>query len=569
MNYSKMLKNKITISEADIRYSNWIATLIDLLKPTNLYLYGGRGTSKSTDILAKRTIDIVYDMPRASFAFVSDTYVNLMTNIIPAIIMGWEGRMGFIENYHFVVDKEPPAHWDKPYIKTFTYNHTISTFNGCKFFLTSLDRPSANAGISVVHHFGDESKYLQEEKLNKLFPTLRGDSNMYGHSHYFMGQTFCSDMPDPSVGESDWMLRMEKKMDKEQIMRMLQAAIIMNEINLELYFAEKNGDDFKKVESLKKTKARWMVRLSRIRQDSTFFYIVSSFANADILTLKYFQNLLATLDFEEFKSAVLSIRKTLEKGARFYGALTEKHFYRDGYNYDYYDNFGIRSNMVQTSLGLRHINHDQMLEAGFDAGNMMSLVIGQEQGNIYRVLKGIYTLTPEWLRELADKFSTFFEPHKKKILHLYHDRATNAYNKTGRDFATQLKHDIEFDKTGKRTGWLVQLMSQGQGNISHADEFNLMNVMMQAKEKRLPTLLIDMFECRELKNQLEITPVTKSLKNQIQKVKKGDKLAPSRLPLESTNFTDAFKYLMCRSKWLAIAKQKQALTFSSSFQVLT
>ena len=275
LNYSKMLKNKITISEADIRYSNWIATLIDLLKPTNLYLYGGRGTSKSTDILAKRTIDIVYDMPRASFAFVSDTYVNLMTNIIPAIIMGWEGRMGFIENYHFVVDKEPPAHWDKPYIKTFTYNHTISTFNGCKFFLTSLDRPSANAGISVVHHFGDESKYLQEEKLNKLFPTLRGDSNMYGHSHYFMGQTFCSDMPDPSVGESDWMLRMEKKMDKEQIMRMLQAAIIMNEINLELYFAEKNGDDFKKVESLKKTKARWMVRLSRIRQDSTFFYYAS------------------------------------------------------------------------------------------------------------------------------------------------------------------------------------------------------------------------------------------------------------------------------------------------------
>ena len=81
-----MQQNKITTQEADIRYSNWISTLIDLIKPSNLYLYGGRGTAKSTDILSKRTIDIIYDMPRASFAFVSDTYVNLMTNIILSTI---------------------------------------------------------------------------------------------------------------------------------------------------------------------------------------------------------------------------------------------------------------------------------------------------------------------------------------------------------------------------------------------------------------------------------------------------------------------------------------------------
>ncbi len=558
-----MSKNKITHEEADIRYSNWIATLIDLIKPTNLYLYGGRGTAKSTDILAKRSIDIIYDMPRASFAFVSDTYVNLMANIIPSIILGWETRQGFIENYHFVVDQEPPAHWPKPLIKTFSYKHTITTFNGCKFFLTSLDRPSANAGISVVHHFGDESKYLQEDKLNKLFPTLRGDYNLYGHSHYFMGQTFCSDMPDPAVGESDWMLRMEKNMDKAQITLIIQAAFVLNEINLKIYFSIRKGEDPKKIENLKKNRQRWIDRLSKIRHDSTFFYIVSSFANADILTLKYFKNLLDTLNFEEFKTAVLSMRKTLEVSSRFYGALSDKHFYRDGYNYDYYDQFSLKSNLVQTSAGLRHINHDQILEGGFDAGNMMSLVIGQEQGNTYRVLKGIYTLTPEWIRELADKFVAFFEPHKKKVIHLYHDRSANQYRKSGRDFATLLKHDIEFGKTGARTGWIVQLMNIGQGNIPHSDEFNLMNIMMGEKDKRLPKLLIDMFECRELKNQLEITPVTKSAKNEIQKVKKGDKLPSSRLAMESTNFTDAFKYLVCRPKWVAFAKQKKGLTFGS------
>ncbi|MFZ4523277.1 MAG: hypothetical protein ACOYNC_16330 [Bacteroidales bacterium] len=558
-----MPKNKITTQEADIRYSNWISTLIDLIKPANLYLYGGRGTAKSTDILAKRAIDVIYDMPRASFAFVSDTYVNLMTNIIPAILLGWEGRMKFLENYHFVVDAPPPENWKKPLVKTFSYKHSISTFNGCKFFLTSLDRPSANAGISVVHHFGDESKYLQWDKLNKLFPTLRGDYALYGHSHYFMGQTFCSDMADPTVGENDWMLRMEKNMDHRQITQIIQTAMIVNEINLELYYAQQKDDDPRRIDNIKKNQARWIERVRKIRQDSTFFYIVSSFANADILTLKYFENLLATLTFEEFKTSVLSIRKTLEEGSRFYGALSDKHFYSDGYNYDYYDKFGIRDNVSQTSAGLKYIQHDKILEGGFDAGNMMSLVIGQEQGNNYRLLKAMYTLTPDWIRELGDKFIQFFEPHKRKVLHLYHDRSTNQYRKAGRDFATQLKHDIEYNRHGARTGWIVQLMSIGQGNITHADEFNLMNIMMGEKDKRLPKLLIDKFECKELKSQLEITPVTKSGKGEIQKVKTGDKLSPSRLAMESTNLSDAFKYLLCRTKWLAIARQKRGLTFGS------
>ena len=557
------MKNKVTIQEADIRYSNWISTLVDLMKPANLYLFGGRGTAKSTEILAKRTIDVIYDMPRASFAFVSDTYVNLMTNIIPAILVGWEGRMNFKENYHFVVDVPPPDNWPKPIIKTFDFKHTISTFNGCKFFLTSLDRPSSNAGISVVHHFGDEAKYLQWDKLSKLFPTLRGDYALYGHSHYFMGQTFCSDMADPAIGESDWMLRMEKSMDKEQITRILQTAIVLNEINLELHFAQKNGEDPAKLENIRLKQARWIERIRKIRQDSTFFYIVSSFANADILTLKYFQNLLASLTFEEFKTAVMSIRKTLEKGARFYGALADKHFYADGYNYDYYDKFGIRDNVSQTSSGLKYIQSEKILEAGFDAGNMMSLVIGQENAGTYRILKGMYTLTPEWIRELGDKFIAFFEPHKRKVLHLYHDRSANQYRKTGRDFATQLKHDIEYNRAGQRTGWIVQLMNVGQGNISHSDEFNLMNIMMGEKDKRLPKLLIDKFECKELKSQMEITPMTKDAKGEIKKVKTGDKLSPSRLAMESTNFTDASKYLLCRPKWLAIAKQKRGLTFSS------
>lgn len=564
-----MPKIKITNEEAEIRYSNWISTLIDLIKPKNLYLFGGRGVAKSSDIIAKRAIDIIYSMPRGSFAFVADTYVHLLTNIIPAVMSGWENRQGFYEYDdfrkigHFIVDKEPPETWPKPYIKTFDFKHTISTFNGCKFFLTSLDRPSSNAGISVVHIFGDEAKYLKQEKLNKLFPALRGDYRLFGQSHYFMGQTFCSDMADPNNLEYDWMLQMEKNMDRQQILRILQASIVLNEISYELFLAERASGDQQKIDNILKNQAKWLDRIRKIRHNSTFFHIVSTLANIDILTFDYLVNNLQTLGWEEFKTVILSIKKTLESGSRFYGALSDSHFYDDGYNYDYYDQFSLKSNITQSSSGLRYIQHEKPLEAGLDVGNMMSLVFGQEQGNNYRIMKNIYVITPEWIRELADQFLAFFAPHRRKILHLYYDRAANQYRKSKRDFATLIKHDIEYDRKGRRTGWIVQLMSIGQGNILHSEEFNLMNVMMGEKDKRLPKLLIDKFECKELKSQLECTPVEKAKNGEIKKVKKGDKLPPARLPMESTNLTDAFKYLMCRPKYMAIAKQKRPLILGS------
>lgn len=564
-----MPKIKITNEEAEIRYSNWISTLIDLIKPKNLYLFGGRGVAKSSDIIAKRAIDIIYSMPRGSFAFVADTYVHLLTNIIPAVMSGWENRQGFYEYDdfrkigHFIVDKEPPETWPKPYIKTFDFKHTISTFNGCKFFLTSLDRPSSNAGISVVHIFGDEAKYLKQEKLNKLFPALRGDYRLFGQSHYFMGQTFCSDMADPNNLEYDWMLQMEKNMDRQQILRILQASIVLNEISYELFLAERASGDQQKIDNILKNQAKWLDRIRKIRHNSTFFHIVSTLANIDILTFDYLVNNLQTLGWEEFKTVILSIKKTLESGSRFYGALSDSHFYDDGYNYDYYDQFSLKSNITQSSSGLRYIQHEKPLEAGLDVGNMMSLVFGQEQGNNYRIMKNIYVITPEWIRELADQFLAFFAPHRRKILHLYYDRAANQYRKSKRDFATLIKHDIEYDRKGRRTGWIVQLMSIGQGNILHSEEFNLMNVMMGEKDKRLPKLLIDKFECKELKSQLECTPVEKARNGEIKKVKKGDKLPPARLPMESTNLTDAFKYLMCRPKYMAIAKQKRPLILGS------
>ena len=524
-----------------------------MAKPQNLFLFGGRGVAKTSEILADRTIAVAQDMPRAPFAFVADTYVNLLTNTIPALTTGWE-RKQFYEGYHYIMRKQPPSFWPRSVLIPKTWEYSIATSNGAVFFMKSLDRLSTNAGISVVHVFGDEAKYQKKEALDKLFPAIRGDRILFGNSPFFMGKTFCSDLPDPAVGEFDWMFDMEKLMDKDQIIKILQVAFIINDILIELLDKYPGEKEFKEAIAKSAILQKWMDRWRKIRFKSTLFYNVSSFANADILTIDYFINSLDSLGIEGFKTHILGIRKTLSKEERFYNRWNkEVHTYSDGYNYEYYDKFGFRDNIQQTSAGLKYIRSNQLLEAGFDCGNMTGLAIGQEQGPKYRILKFLYTIPPDFIPELAKKFVDFFNPHEYKFLQLYADRATNAYSKVNYDTASKLKECIE-KQDGKATGWVVSIMTKGQRNIGHLEEFNLMSELMGRKNKALPILLIDRFECKELISSIELAPMGTDSKGAIKKVKTSERLPVHKLAMQSTNPSDAFKYLMCRKRFLNAVK---------------
>ena len=72
---------------------------------------------------------------------------------------------------------------------------------------------------------------------------------------------------------------------------------------------------------------------------------------------------------------------------------------------------------------------------------------------------------------------------------LYYDRAGNNYRKMGADTASQLKHAIEFDSNEHPTGWSVQLMSIGQGNIGQGDEYIFMQELLAGHNKYLPRCL--------------------------------------------------------------------------------
>lgn len=540
------------------RFGSWVKMSIDLIAPKNLYLVAGRATAKTSDIIAERSMDIIFDMPGSYQVFVSDTYVNALKNVVPTLLEGWE-RKGWRRGTHYVTDERPPAHFKLPYKPVQQYKHTISVFNGCFYNLVSLDQPSGGAGNSYQHIYGDEVKYDNPDKLKKLTPALRGEYVRYGHSVYYRGRTFTTDMPNVADGDYDWILDQEKNMDVEQIKLALQVAFVLNEIKKELYNAIRDNDK-SKTSALHKNLERWTARWIRARKDSTFFYVVSSYVNVDVLTSGYFTDSLKALGIEEFKASILSLKAELKKGERFYINLGKHHFYDDGVFSDFYNDYAIGEEIEETSLALKYINLDKELDAGVDFGNMCSMVLGQELGRYYYCLKNLYTLAPDNLKELAKQFIDFNKHHKNKVLNLYYDRSGNQYAQMKKDWATELQNHIEkYD--GVATGWKVVLKSKNQRTIYHDEEFNYAKKLMGEYYDGIPKLKIDRYQCRELKSSLELSK-TKMKKNtrtgsiEVLKDKSSEKLELKKLPMQSTNFSDAFKYLMWRPEWVKVASNK-------------
>ena len=531
--------------DAEVKFGSEALVLCDWIDTTNLVFIGGRGVAKSTVILARRSERCVRLMPGAPVAIVANTYSNLIDNIMPAVQNGWKIN-GLIEGVHYIKGKRPPEEWRKRCsVIVDDYRHVYSFWNGTVIFLGSLDNPSLLAGKSVAHLLFDEAKYASDSRAARVMPILRGDAITYGRCHLYGGVTITTDMPDVTEGEFDWFFRYASEMNPERIIKIIQAADALNKYRIKLTRENRAvTPDVRKIARLEKKIDYYADGLLKLRKGQTFFMNISSFVNIDILTLDYAKRLYnAALEHHEFLKSVLGMRPGVRQDARFYVLFGEKHKYTDG---------TISGEAAFKSSQLRFLDPTRPLEGGMDFGNMLSFIIAQPDGQYYRIHKNFYELPPNSMRELADQFLAFFEDHQEKVLYLYYDRAGNNYQKQNEDQAGKIKAAIEKDGNGKRTGWTVVLMSRKQGTIRQEAEYYFMHELMGGKNKLLPLLLVDALNCTELISSIELAKAEVKYRGDVKtvtKVKKSEKLEAKKLPRLSTNFSDAFKYLMMRREW--------------------
>ena len=339
-------------------------------------------------------------------------------------------------------------------------------------------------------------------------------------------------------------------MDPDRIILIVQAAFERNGLLLKQLREQKKDNPSHSVLARLERKIDYYDRaLRKLRRGQTFFLNASSLVNVDILTPEYIRNLYqGTLELHEFCKSVLGMRPGLRRDVRFYVLFGQRHKYYDG---------SPGGEPAENSRELRYLRHDEPLDGGMDFGNMLSFVIGQEDGAYYRCHKNFFEIPPGWFRELADQFLDFFASHECKELSLYYDRAGNNFERQGEDYARKIKDAIEKDADGQRTGWTVILMSRRQSIIPQSEEYGFMQELMKGENGQLPRLLVDAVNCREMVSSVEKAPAGIRYKGETKvvfKIKKSEKLAPKKLPMFSTNFSDAFKYLMMRRNWRRIVR---------------
>ena len=573
-----------TTNEAgvEVRYANWMAQLIAVMQPWSLYWIAGRASAKTVQVLAERVQEVAHDCPGAPFAWVADTYSDLHKNVIPSLIDGLS-LLGWQPGTHYVINQEPPREWRQRMYNVCTdWKNTMVFYTGFNFTFISLDRAAIGAGRSYVGVFGDEVKYFPEEKFTNLLKAVRGFRVKYGDSVWYRSRTLTTDMPNPNhLGEYDWILKLARQNDKPRILLALRAGFVYNDTKREYVSRLQQYEQLKAEARLRpelrpqvadaerlmllarRTMERWEQRWVKARRGVSFFFISSSYVNVDILGEEWFNDEFAE-GLEGASCNILSVIPKLEAAQMFYCNLSMRNFYADGFLNDIIEQHAF--GWEQDCTVLRYLDPGRPLEAGMDAGNMLSMVFGQQKGREMRILKELYTLPPQNVRDLADKFLLYFRPHRRKLLKLYYDRSMNNYKRVNTDMATQIKKAIETDGEGRPTGWRVQLMSLGQGNISSNLEYRFfMDLLSGNLEAKLYRLLIDQHNCPNLKSEMEVTR-TKAKVNerdnttQIVKEKTGDKLPTHRLPKESTNLTDALKYFVLRPEVIRMWQSKGSVS---------
>lgn len=535
----------------DTVYYSVAQILCQLADTQHLFCELGRGSGKTTHILAPRLDRVVNSMPGSVMVFAAATYKSIFDNLLPGVIEYLASQ--YQENMYFCVGKTPPSHFQpcKTWIKD--YRHTISFCNGTVVQFVSCDRPESMLGKNAVHLFVDEMIRIPEDKfIERVMPALRGNRAEFGASPYFMGITGTSSTPNFETDEQ-WFLRYEDDMHPETIQTIQQLAIELNRLFL------KQASVMETISTREKAKISQLQELlNKLRKGETYYLRASSFSNIKILGIDYILNQIKTIkDEDTLLTSIFSVRKDRVKDL-FFARFGKQHIYYDSYKYDHLDNIDAREAMQesQTKKGrareLKHYNPNTPLYIGYDPGVFCSVVCAQRPTNKkeFRVQTQFWHIHPEQQIELAQDINNYYEGHKNKYIYLHFDRAANQRDpqwKRGRFGSGGDVNDTDailLKRYLERLGWRVQLMSLNQPTIFYSQQLRLVTRLFGESVQGVDKILIDGNECEALISSIYHSPL-KRTDGRIELDKSSEKLLEYKdQAYYSTQIASAFIYLL-------------------------
>jgi len=213
-------------------------------------LIAGRGVGKSTLIAW-----IIYEMLRAMGAtkdrlagkifFASTTLEQIKNSMMPPIKKKW-AEFGLKEDVHYVVDKQPPAWYAKPYSEPEDYANSIVFWNGFTIMLLSTTRPGGKRGGSFDAGIVDEAAFMPGRFRSAFFPMIR--DNLYKfETHWHHALILLSSRPRTPAGYWVNEFRDRAKAEPDKVLWMEGSAQLNKDVLGEEWFEDQKrllGDDY-------------------------------------------------------------------------------------------------------------------------------------------------------------------------------------------------------------------------------------------------------------------------------------------------------------------------------------
>jgi hypothetical protein len=516
---------------------NKIQLLALIIYAKILIMVAGRGTGKSTGVLAPRIANCCIHMPGSNNGLLSKTFKQTKTRTLPAIKSGW-AKLGFKDGIHYVIGKRPDKKLrfmeSPPESTPDDYEHVISWFTGSIISMSSQDRKNDSNGLSLQSIHGDEAKLLDHDDLQEsIMPTLRGMLKFNDLVEYRM-QTWTTDMP--TTPEGKWLLDAENDCDKEVIELIEQLQLQIQDKKI-IFNISKSDSTRTRLQSEINTLNSV---INGLRKELLHYMEASSFDNIDMLGEEYIKTQRRMLSDFNFETSILNRRpKGLEKGEAFYHKLSKAVFYTD-FNYTYFDSFIAEvPEDSNTSKGDLDCNPNRPLDICIDWGKINSMVVGQDDPNKsrYNYLHEFFALREEGeiIHHLVDKFSKYYESHKERLIYVYYDRNGNTPLGNSQETYAQLVERLLYEK-----GWKPRLESYEE-NPSHRDKYEFLNIALSGVDRRIPLVRINDENCPNLKEALYNTPI-KVTKGEVEK-DKGSERSKVIDQRKATHITDCFDIL--------------------------
>lgn len=135
-------------------------------KPRNLAL-AGQGGGK-TALMGFISGFFVSNIPKCLGMIAANTYGQLSDSTLVRVTDIWKTHFGWEEDIHYVIDKQPPPHFEKHGYVFKSNNNKIFFINGAVIMLASLDNYKAIDGREIAWAMLDETKDTREQAVKDV-----------------------------------------------------------------------------------------------------------------------------------------------------------------------------------------------------------------------------------------------------------------------------------------------------------------------------------------------------------------------------------------------------------------